>query len=312
MKKKMKFYKTPLEYELLVAKVKKHPSLLQIFRQKKDITPLIKQDILLRTCGEIENFVTLFITGAQGSFKSSLGITIAEENDPTGFTADRICFTYREFEDKVRNSKPKEWIMLDEEVFQHGVGSGRIIDSIQTFIETLRQRQNSMIIISPEGKYFPEGIFTYVLETIDKSIIGVCSENQKPHEIRTCMCKPHTDIEATIRAAVKKENTYIGFYITKIRWNNLIWREYQKKKNKFLKAVTTQHFVKIDYENIAKKILTESETERYKTSKQLKLLLEKKYPNLAVGEKELIIEEIQLRRRKKEEKEIKNGKRKKC
>jgi len=308
----MKFYKTPMEYELLIAKVKKNPSLLEIFRQKKDITTQVKQDIQLRMHGEIENFATIFITGTQGSFKSSLGITIAEENDPTGFAPDRICFTYQEFENKIRNSKPREWIMLDEEIFQHGIGAGRIINSIQTFIETLRQRQNSMIIISPEGKYFPEEIFTYTLETIDRSIIGKCKEKKKPHEIRTCPHKPHTNIKATIRAGIKKDNTYIGFYTTPIKWNNPLWKEYQKKKNQFLNTVIKQHFTKIDYEKIAKKILENPETKKYRTTKQLKLLLEKKHPNLTIGEKELIIEEIKIQRRKKEEEEVENGKRKKC
>lgn len=232
------------------------------------------------------------------SWKSSTGQEIATINDETKFRADKVCFTYQEFRDKFEKSKPKEWFIQDEQVFLHGVGSGRIVESIQTLIETLRQRQNSMIVISPEGKYFPESIFTYVMETIDRSILGRCKHNNNLHEIRTCPHRPHIDIEATVRLAVKKENVYIGFYTIPITWKTQIWQEYYKRKVEFTRKVLTEDFQKIDYERLAKEVMSLPNNKDYKTHKQLKLLLEKKYPNLAVGEKDLIIEEIVLTRKR--------------
>lgn len=235
---------------------------------------------------------------SHNSWKSSTGQQIAIENDDTIFDANKICFTYQEFRDKFEQSKPKEWFIMDEQVFLHGTGSGRIVESIQTLIETLRQRQNSMIIISPESKYFPENIFTYVMETIDRSILGKCKHNQELHEIRTCPHRPHTDINANVRLAVKKDNSYIGFYITPIAWNTPLWKEYYKRKIEFNTKVLTENFQKVDYEKLAQNIIRIPNSKEYKTSKQLMLLLEQAYPNLSVGEKNLVIEAIKIERKK--------------
>jgi hypothetical protein len=301
------FYKTELERELLIAKIKKHPSLYEVFRKKKDLTPQTNEDVQVRINGEIENFVTIFVCGSQGSFKSSVAQEIASKNDPT-FTAYRICFTYQEFKDKLEKSNPREWFILDEQVFQHGTGSTRIIESIQTLIETLRQRQNSLIVISPEKKYFPEGIFTYTIETLDRSILGKCTNNDKLHEIRICLFRPHRDIEATIRCVIRKDNEYIAFYIMKITWNTQLWREYYIRKVAFNKIILTEDFQKIDYQKIATEIIEDEEAKVYQTKKQLMLYLEKKYPNYAVGEKELIIAQIQLLRNNIKTKDIEETK----
>ena len=297
------FYKTELERELLIAKIKRYPSLYEVFRKKKELTKQTDDDIRIRINGEIENFVTIFVCGSQGTQKSSIAQELAIKNDPT-FTAHRICFTYQEFKEKLEKSKSREWFILDEQVFLHGTGSTRIIESIQTLIETLRQRQNSLIVISPEKKYFPEGIFTYTLETLDRNILGKCVKNNKLHEIRSCDCKPHTDINATVRSVIKKDGEYIAFYITKIKWNNPVWKEYYKRKILFNAIILKEDFQKIDYQKIALTILEDPEVESYQTKKQLMLYLEQKHPNYAVGEKELIIAQLQILRNKMRDKEI--------
>jgi hypothetical protein len=298
-----KFYKTQLEKEILIAKLQRHPSLYMVFKKKKYITQYVKSDIKIRIAGEIENFATIFITGQQGSMKSSVAIEIAMENDPT-FCVDRICQTYQEFKEKLEKSNPKEWFILDEQVFMHGIGSGRIIDSIQTLIETLRQRQNSMIIISPEKKYFPEDLFTYTLETIDKSLIGECPETKEAHDIRTCEYRPHINIDAVVRTAVKKDKEYIGFYVQEIHWETPIWKAYYKKKILFNQTILREDFQKIDYRQIAIEIANNPKSIPYKTSRQIMLFLEKNYPNFSVGEKGLLIEEIKIRRKMNQQPKI--------
>jgi hypothetical protein len=291
-----KFYKTQMEKEILIAKLQRHPTLYQVFKKKKYITEFVKQDIIVRTNGEIENFVTIFITGQQGTLKSSIAIEIAMQYDPT-FNVKRICQTYQEFKEAIEQSKPRQWFILDEQVFLHGIGSGRIIDSIQTLIETLRQRQNSMIIISPEKKYFPEDLFTYTIETIDRSIIGECPEQKEPHDIRTCDYKPHNNIRATARTVIKKDKEYIGFYIQEIKWETTIWKDYYKKKIEFNQTILKEDFQKIDYKKIACDVVMNPKSVPYKSSKQIMLFLEQNYPNLSVGEKNLLIEEIKITRR---------------
>ena len=293
----MKFYKTSLEKELLISKIKKNPSLLNLFKKQKYITEQINEDIKTRIKGQINSFCVILIEGSQGSLKSSLAQEIAKKNDET-FNTKKISFLYNEFRDKLEKSKKGDWYILDEEVFLSGTGSMRILESLMTCIETLRQHGANLIIISPNPKYFQEQIFTHHLETIDKSIIGICEKNQTPHEIRTCQEKKHKIIQAKIRSTLKKNNDYIGFHITEINnWNDKTWQEYTKRKKEFLKKVLKEDFPKIDYEKFAQKIIEQPNNEKYKTSKQIMLLLEKEHPNLSIGEKQLIIEAIKIKRK---------------
>jgi len=292
----MNFYKTRIEKRLLRTKINKYSTLKRVFKRKIYLTEEIKEDIKIRIEGEIENFVTILIKGEQGTFKSSAGETIAKIINPD-FKAHNFCFDYAEFKEKLSKSDPREVFILDEQVFLHGVGSQRIIEEIQTLIETLRKRQNSMIVISPEEKYFPESIFTYTLETIDRSTKGVCIYSNRRHEIRECVNKNHKDMELKVRLAVRKNNEYIGLIVLFPEWNNDVWQAYEENKKIFMSRVLKSDHKKSNYEKLAKQIIKNPQSHFYKTSKQLMLLLEKTFPNLTVGEKNLLVEEIKIMRK---------------
>jgi len=297
----IKFYKDKLELRLLKTKTRKERSLKRLFKRKLIINQEIDDSIYRRLHGVIENFVTILLLGEQGSIKSSVGLCLCEKTDQKGFTAKRVAFLYEEFKQILNKLQIGESSQLDELVFQHGVGSQRIIEEIQTIIETVRRNQTCMVIISPEEKYFPEEIFTFVMETIDCCLLGTCTADQEPHEIRSCDTpdKEHHMEKAYVRLAIKKRGEYIGFYIQEIKWNNKIWKEYDKRKTAFLKLVKSQDFKKLDYEKEANRILEIKDIDDYKTNKQLKLLLEKKIPNLTVEEKNLLIEQIKIQKRRR-------------
>ena len=293
----IKFYKTEFENELLLSRIYSNSSLLNIFRSKKILNDSVNKDINLRLKGDIDNFVTILIVGEQGSIKSSVGQQLALRTDEN-FKSDNISLFYEDFRHKISISKAGQTFILDELVFIHGIGSHRILNEIQTTIETLRKRKNSMIVIAVEEKYFPENIFTFVLETIDKCLLGTCEAKPKLHEIRKCPSIKHNIKKAYVRLAVKKKNVYLGFYIQEIIWNDNVWKGYETLKEAFLKKVITQDFVKLNFTEEAKKIRLMPEANNYQTIKQIKLFLEKHRPNLTVIEKELLAEEIRLQREK--------------
>jgi hypothetical protein len=297
MEQQQKFYKTALEKEILISKLQKNPSLYNLFKKRKYLTDEINKDIKTRTKGQINSFCVILLSGMQGTFKSSLAQEIATDNDPT-FNIERISFLYNDFRDKLEKSKKGEWYILDEEVFLSGIGSMRILESLMTCIETLRQHGANLIIISPNPKYFPEHIFTHHIETIDKNISGTCKLNKNSHEIRTCPSEQHEEIQATIRSAIVKDREYLGFYVTKItRWNSPLWQQYQKIKKEFMTKVLKEDFQKIDYKKIATDIVMNPKSVPYKSSKQLMLFLEQNCPNLSISEKNLLVEEIKMIRR---------------
>jgi len=295
----MAFYKTQLETEILISRLQRYPSLYKVFKKKKDLTKETDEDIKLRIHGEIDNFVVILCEGNQGSVKSGLAQQIASENEEK-FNAQRISFEYEEFRQAIENSKKGEWYILDEEIFSHGTGSSRILQSVQNLIETLRQHGANMILISPTPKYFPENIFTHHLETIDRSITGICDDNNERHDIRSCKNKQHREIKAKVRACIKKDGEYLGFYIKEIAWGTKLWQDYQVKKKIFLTKAMKEEYTKMNYKEIAEKLLNEPEAEKYKTRTEMMLYLEEKMPNLTIGEKNLIISSMKMIRREEE------------
>ena len=291
----LKYYKTELELEILLAKIYSNRSLHKIFKHKKIINRSINEEINLRLKGDIENFVTILIIGEQGSLKSTCGQELAKRTDKN-FTSNNISLFYEDFKKKISESKAGQTFILDEMVFIHGTGSNRLIDEIQTTIETLRKRKNSMIIIAVEEKYFPEEIFTFTMETLDQCLLGTCNKNKRLHEVRSCETKKHVIKKAFVRLAVKKKGIYLGLYIQEIKWGGEVWNEYEIIKDAFLNKVLKHDFVKLDFKNEAKKLRLMPESNNYKSIKELKLFLEMKRPNLTVAEKELLSLEIKLQR----------------
>ena len=300
----IKYYKTPLELDILLSKIYSNRSLHKIFKHKKIINRDVNREISLRLKGDIENFVTILIIGEQGSLKSTCGQEIAKRTDKN-FSSNNISLFYADFRNKISGSQAGQTFILDEMVFLHGTGSNRLIDEIQTTIETLRKRKNSLIIIAVESKYFPEEIFTFTMETLDKCLLGTCKSKSRLHEIRSCKEKKHVIKKAFVRLAVKKKGIYLGLYIQEIRWGGDLWNEYEIIKDAFLKKVVKQDFVKLNFKQEAEKIRLMPESNSYQSVKELKLFLEMKKPNLTVAEKELLALEIKLQREEFKNKAVK-------
>jgi hypothetical protein len=296
--KEIQFYRTPIEQRLLVQKIRVSPSLYYVFKKRKDVTGEVRFEISKRTKGSINNFITLFITGEQGKMKSTFAISIATEYDETGYNVDRIKFNYDEFKRGIDKSNPKEWYQLDEEVFKHGTGSRRLLNEIQTLIETLRKRQNSMIIVSPELKYFDEKLFTFVLEMLDNRVIVTCPHNQKPHEMRTCECDMKNNykvLHAEARALVKRQGQYIGYCIFPIEWDTELWKEYNVKKDDFMEKTKSGHANENEYNRIAEELLAREDASFYlRKKKSMKLFVMTHYPNLTTEENNLIVEAMSI------------------
>lgn len=296
------FYRTPFQEMFFKIRMEEHDSLRRIIRKNYIINDKIDYEINKRIHGLIENFVTILIKGEQGTFKSSVALCFCKKTDEK-FDINRVCFLYESFNEKLKQSLPKQSFELDEEVWQHGTGSMRIIHESQSLIETLRKRQNSMIIACTIDKYFPEEIFTFYMETIDLCMQGTCSKNQSEHEIRTCNEANEQDHQIThvyVRLGILKKNHFIGLYIMPIVWNDDLWREYRKVKDAFLEQAKNQEFSKLNYETVAKEILKQPEAILYTRINQIKLLIQKYKPNLTREECDLLCEQIKICRKQED------------
>jgi hypothetical protein len=301
------FWRTPLQTKLLLAKIKQDDTLKEIFKKKTYVTDDVNNDINHRLNGILESFFCAFITGAQGTMKSTLQQTLAKRFDPT-FTAARISFDYDLMEQNINNSQPKQIFVQDEQLFKHGEGSRRLIQNVQNLVETLRKRQNSMLFASPDNKQFPEKIFTYVLETIDSCLLAICPNNQELHEPRACVCYDNHTAEikqAYVRSALRQEEIYVGFYVCEIEWGNEIWNEYNLKKDEFMEKIKSNQIHNMDYKAMARQVMADPKFMDYsKSKKSLALLVEQRKPNLTLGEREMIIEQVRVFQRQKEMEEM--------
>lgn len=299
----MSFYLSPINRIILIQKIKNNPALKQLFKQNNDVTSKINDDIRIRLNGLIDNFLTIHFTGSQGSLKTSCAVSIAKKFDPTFIPSERVCFQYEEYLESMQTSQPKQFRQIDEQAFMRGTGSQRMIQEIQEHIETLRKRQNSLIICTPEKKYFPDSLFTYMFETIDNELIATCPTNPIPHEPRLCTCyenKTAQVIKARVRSAVKVGDHYIGFYIIELDWGNPEWKDYETSKDAFMERVAHGDKKRTDYEKIAETILAENpDNDLYRNRKALRILVQKNRPNLTIGEAEMVIESICMTRRKR-------------
>jgi len=300
--RKLRFYKTPLEQAFLNSKAEECEDFARILINNRIMNDAIDEEIRSKIRGEIENFLVILITGDPGTIKSSVMMQLSKKIQPE-FKAWQISFLMEEMKEKINNSQPLLVFPLDEQIFQHGIGIMRLIHEIQNMLETLRIRQNSIIICCVTPKYFDEAVFNFILETIDKCLLGTCNKNPKKHEIRTCQyCdgKDHEIKEAWVRLAIKKGGKYMGLYYQEIEWNSELWKEYMPRKLDFAKKSTNQDYARLDFEKKANELMNLPEAEEYKNLKQLKLLIEKKIPNLTSEEKELLAQQIKINRRRTE------------
>lgn len=265
---KYKLY--PLNRRILLERLKREQDLRNVFKKNIDLTELVNEDISQRLIGDIKNWVLIQITGETGSMKSSVGVALAKNKLDNNMVSKNITQQYTEFERLLANSKPNQCFILDELVFQRGIGSTRMKENILNLVETLRKRQNSMIFITPTEKFITDDNVTFTLEPI-----GFCEETK------------------TVRCLVRK-NIYLGFCYVKLLWDEPLWKEYEKDKDAFMEQSSKQNYQKMDYEYLACKLLMEMPSEYQGKKKRIRLYLEKKAPNMTGNETELLMEQISM------------------
>jgi hypothetical protein len=240
-------------------RINQDPSFLNCFREARNLTKYWFEEIEERLSGELHHHIVLYITGYTGTFKSSVAIELMQKFNPTA-TAESVVFDNQALLNLASESKPKDWFIRDESPFEFGVGSWRIEKQVQILSETLRQRQNSLIFISPTERSVLA--CHYILETLD------VSEDNK--YVRVGLMDPKT-------------HRYIGFVLVEIHWNNPIWEQYQKRKDLFLDQVTKMDFGESNVDEDAERILADKGLTECKNKKELIVLAKSIFKSARTG-----------------------------
>jgi hypothetical protein len=212
----------------------------------------------------------LTIAGETGSDKSSAAqeLAMARQQD---FRADQIQFESELLLTEIEKSRPGDVFIRDEALPMVGIGSGRIENEIHIVLDTLRQRKNSLILVSPSI----ERVATshYNLETVDIS-----------------------DDQQYVRLGVKEPLTdkFIGYILVKIHYNNPVWKEYQLRKMAFLKRVVSRRLSSgANIPELARKVLEKLDLENLRRKAELHLAVHEEYPNLTTGEEKLVYTKLE-------------------
>jgi hypothetical protein len=252
------------------------PSFLNCFKEERNLTKYWFDEIEQRLTGDLHHHIVLYITGYTGTFKSSVAIELGLKFNPT-FSALSVVFDNQALLNLASQSQPKDWFIRDESPFEFGVGSWRIEKQVQILSETLRQRQNSLIFISPTERSVLA--CHYILETLD-----VTEDNKY---VRVGIIDPKT-------------RKYIGFILVEIHWNNPIWTEYQKRKDLFLTQIVKMDFGEANIDEDAERILADKGLEECKNKKELIVLAKSLFKSTRTGTEldYIITRAIQLLRQK--------------
>jgi hypothetical protein len=225
------------------------PSFINCFKEERNLTKFWFDELQERLTGELQHHIVLYITGRTGTFKSSIGQELAMKFNPN-FKSTNIVFDNQALLSMAYDSKPTDWFVRDESPFEFGVGSWRIEKQVQILSETLRQRQNSLIFISPTDR--PVLTAHYILETLD-----VSDDNKY---VRVGVIDPWT-------------RKYIGFVLVEIHWNNQIWKEYQERKKIFMEQVVKMDFGESNLSQDVERILAEKSLGDCKNRKELVVMV---------------------------------------
>ena len=172
----------PLERLELIKKIRIDRHLYEVFKRNRDLTEEINEEINQRmNQKDRPNWVVIQILGGTGGMKSSSGMEIITQKIDPYFNVERISMQYADFEKNIGNSEPRQAFMLDEQVFQRGTGSVRMKENFVNLVETLRKRQNSLVVITPNEKVIGEEHCTFMLEP--------CGYNKKNKTLRMLVKK---------------------------------------------------------------------------------------------------------------------------
>jgi len=250
-------------------------------KHRKDLTRFFWADLLHRIHSQkINNFFCLFIWGEQGTAKSGVGQLIMQVLYPN-FKQDQVVFTNEQLRTRMQSLKTGEAILRDEFQKVFGEGTYQLQATIENYARQLRDRQNSFVYIQPD--YMDMKNFHYFLRTIafDEDLRVVTAGLQNP-----------------------MTNGYMGYVNFDLNpiWNNGFWKDYQKRKSKFVDVVATNEYEKLDLTNIGLEIMKLKEFKKciVKTKSGdnkldmgfCKNLVYKKSPNLTTSQNAMLVQEI--------------------
>jgi hypothetical protein len=266
------FEHTELQKDRFKEWIQAEPSFRRVFT--RNITDKFNDELRHRIEGKRPDHVILMLYGETGTFKSSVAQEIARNQLDKHFNLDKIVFRNREIIDTIPTLTKKSCLIRDENPIEMGMGTGRIASEIDTYVETLRKAQISLIFIRPQRELLRTAHF--YLRTIDVTLNG-----------------------SAVRVGVQDPSSlrYLGGILVPIEQNNALWQAYEGKKDAFIEGVMKNDGKGLPIDRLADKVIALPQYSSDLKIKELRLLVYKTFKGYTTSEVDMILTEVRMRQK---------------
>jgi len=267
----------PLYFDRMTMRLLREPSFKLCFKRDVSHKFFTMMEDLYDKKRIFRTNTILQVSGLTGTGKSISCLTIGKKFC-NNFKEENIKFFDQQIIQLLKKGELQDTIVIRDENPSKGVkglGSNRIDSQIDVIGDTTRKKGLSLIFIEPEFKR--NDIAKWYLETID---MGVIEQEGVTYRVN--------------RIGVKEPSTlmYIGsIYLHILDDEDPDWVAYNERKDIFIDGVLDEnyHGAKMDYNKVAEELMETMDLNIYKNKKEKKLFVLKKYPNLTLGEIDMIL-----------------------
>ena len=260
-----------------------------ILQRKTNYTNIIKEELLNILYGKIpRNFIINIKNGIgspTGVFKSSMGLQLAMELDPTFNINERVAFTPNQLNDLIRNNAGRKQVfVLDERIHDLKVSADMRLANIA---ESCRERQLCIIMIGVSEKFL--NISHYHFERFGES-----NDSYLPNKTVYYVVKKVSEGRKVYRG-------YITHNITPLSdptWQTT-WEQYMQLKAAHQEMVIQQKVSAFDFETKARELTDSDEfvaecvsSEGTPVKGKIKNFIYKHFPDITNEERKMIYVEL--------------------
>lgn len=246
------------------------------FNPRLNLTEAFKNDIEIRTKGEIPLSIVIQIFGKQGDGKTKLGFEFGKRIDPN-FSADKVFMKVEDALNYCRKAKPGDCLQLDEQTIEFGEGSLRQEKELQNIEEVTRIKQVHFIYCSPTLRQHLAAHYT----------IKVIQKNLEYRITKFAFCS-------------NSGNSYYGWGTAFIPKDEdcSIYQAYLPKKLEYAQKVLERSMQKYDLESMFKELLSHPLRRYAKSASDMRVIASDLWPTLTIGEHKRIVGYLILKLRK--------------
>jgi len=254
----------------------RNTSFYKVFNPQFNLTKPFFKEVKFRTSGE-RNLI-IEVTGATGSGKSIVSLSMALNVMGKPVVVDDICFTTDDLLKRAMEIGQSHALIQDEQINQLGVGSQREQYERQTLEDTTRKFGLSILFCSPTTREHTTAHYNLKI---------ICRNNRK---------------RLTKVAILAENGSYMGYFVIKVLGSkNKLWVAYEEKKDAFIKEILSRSTKRLSIDDMSEALSKNKLFVYAKTRQEMKIVCTKMFPTLTGEEISMVVDNLRMLERMKGE-----------